>query len=281
MIAEQQMLNEICNSEFWYSRRYGCLLANGEALWADAWPIEKLRRDYAEYQERQLADVWFAEMMNLPIAFGSGLIQADEITYKPAISPRDYPIGFLTVDLAVSPEKWAHKTSIGIHSWVDDEGEVPHWHYNVGLAERGIDTIALFWKIVEIAQAWGYLCIGIENEGFQASLQTVYPHLCLIHNIEGLKFFPLKTYKHNKNARLKPWADMLKSGQYVLTEGDFVVTQQILRYNAQQKSNEDDVIDCAAYGPQMIQEYYFEIHDALHHDDSIQQVQTSYQIARL
>ncbi len=282
MIAERQMLNEICDSEFWHSRRYGCLLANGEALWADAWPLEKLQRDYAEYQERGLADVWFAEMMNLPMTAGSGLIEANDITYKPAISPRDYKLGFLTVDLAVSQEKWAHKTTIGIHSWVDDRGEKPYWHFNLGLAQQGIDTIALFWKIVEIAQTWGYLAIGIEDEGYQASLQHVYPHLCLIHNIEGLKFFPLKTYKRSKNARLKPWADMLKSGDYALTEGDFAVTQQLLRYNAQQKSNDDDIIDCGAYGPQMIQEYYFEIHDALNLNDAEQhQVQNSYQTARI
>lgn len=282
MIAEQQLLNEICNSQFWHSRRYGCLLANGEALWADAWPIEKLQRDYAEYQEIGLADVWFAEMMNLPMTSGSGLIEAEDITYKPAISPRDYPLGFLTVDLALSTERWAHKTTIGIHSWVDNEEENPYWHFNIGMSERGIDTIALFWKIVEIAQEWGYLSIGIEDEGYQASLQHVYPHLCLIHNIEGLKFFPLKTYKRSKNARLKPWADMLKGGQYALTEGDFVVTQQLLHYNAQQKSNADDVIDCGAYGPQMIQEYYFEIHDSLHGNKLDEQdVQTSYQVARV
>ena len=283
MISEQQMLNENCNSEFWHSRRYGCLLANGEALWADAWPLEKLKRDYAEYQQVGLADVWFAEMMNLPMASGSGLIEADEIFYKPAISPRDYTLGFLTVDLAISPERWAHKTCIGIHSWVDDEDEIiPHWHFNLGLAERGIDTIALFWKIVEIAQEWGYTCIGIEDENYQASLQHVYPHLCMLHNIEDLKFFPLKTYKRSKNARLKPWADMLKTGQYALTEGDFQVTQQLLRYNAQQKNNDDDIIDCAAYGTQMIQEYYFEIHDSISGSDNAQQnVQTSYQVARI
>lgn len=282
MIAEQQMLNENCNSQFWHSRRYGCLLANGEALWADAWSIEKLQRDYAEYQEVGLADVWFAEMMNLPMASGSGLIQAEEITYKPAISPREYKLGFFTVDLAISEEKWAHRTTITAHSWVDDGEGDPYWHANVLLAEKGIDTIALFWKIVEFAQTWGYFAVGIENEGFQASLQHVYPHLCLLHNIEGLKFFPLKTYKQAKNARLKPWADMLKSGQYAITEGDFVVTQQLLHYNAQKKNNDDDIIDGCAYGPQMIQEYYFEIHDALNGIDSGQlQVQTSYQIARI
>jgi hypothetical protein len=281
MISKQSLLYENCNSEFWYSRRYGCLLASGEALWPDAWPLEKLQRDYAEYQEKGLADIWFAEMMNLPMSSGSGLIDASEITYRPAIEARDHKLGFLTVDLAISKEKWAHRTCIGVHSWVDDR-EDPYWHFNVGHAQRGMDTIALFWKIVEIAQEWGYMAVGIESEAFQASLQHVFPHLCLVHGIEGLTFFPLKTYKKAKTARIKPWADMIKVGRYAITEGDFVVTQQLLEYNAQQKTNDDDVIDTGAYGPQMFAEYYYEIHDSIKGADlHLQSVQSAYEVARL
>ena len=278
MISKDSMLFENCNSQFWYSRRYGCLLADGKALWADAWPIEKLMRDYAEYQEKGLADVWFAEMMNLPMASGSGLIEAEDITYKPEIQPREFPIGFLTVDLAISKEAWAHKTSIGIHSWVDDS----HWHFNLGHSQQGMDPIELFWKIVDIAKEWGYFSIGIESEGFQASLQYIYPHLCLVHNIDNLEFFPLKTYKTQKNMRLAPWAGMLKSGEYALTEGDFTITQQLLEYDATKKENDDDVIDCGAYGPQMIREYYFEILDSINQATHQEQVaQSSYQIASI
>ena len=281
MISKQSLLYENCNSQFWYSRRYGCLLANGAALWPDAWPYEKLIRDYAEYQEKGLADVWFAEMMNLPMSSGSGLIQADEITYRPPINPREHRVGFITVDLAISQENWAHRTSIGVHTWVEGDDE-PYWHFTIPFAERGIDTIALFWKIVEIAQDWGFFAIGIEDEGYQASLQHVYPHLCMLHNIEGLKFYPLKTYKRRKNERLKPWADMLKSGEYAIDEGDFIVTQQLLEYNATSKNNDDDVIDNGAYGPQMWREYQFEILDAVKGIEFVpQQAQSCYQIARI
>ncbi len=288
MISKQSMLYENCNSQFWYSRRYGCLLANSQVLWSDAWPLPKLMQDYAEYQEAGMADVWFAEMMNLPMAVGSGLIEADQITYKPAIEPRQYRVGFLTVDLAISQENWAHRTSIGIHVWVDD-AEWPHWQFILGHTERGIDTIALFWKIIDIAQDWGFFCIGIENEGYQQSLQHVYPHLCLLHNIEGLRWYPLKTHKARKNERLKPWADMLKTkkngtpGEYALTEGDFIVTQQLLEYDATSKKNDDDIIDCGAYGPQMIREYYYEIMDSVNNINPqlSQNVQTTYQIARI
>jgi hypothetical protein len=278
MISKQSMLYENCNSQFWYSRRYGCLLANGKALWPDAWPIDKLMQDYAEYQEKGLADIWFAEMMNLPMASGSGLIEAEEITYNPEIQPRDHPIGFLTVDLAISTESWGHRSTIGVHSWVDDM----FWQFNIGFSEKGIDPIELFWKIVEISQTWGYAVIGIESEAFQASLQFVYPHLCLVHEIDGLQFFPLKTNKMRKTERLAPWASMLKTGEYALTEGDFAVTQQLLEYDPSAKSNDDDIIDCGAYGPQMVREYYYEIWNSRNSNQiQNQEVKTSYQIAEI
>lgn len=278
MISKQSMLYENCNSQFWYSRRYGCLLANSKALWPDAWPIEKLMRDYAEYQEKGLADVWFAEMMNLPMASGSGLIEADEITYKPAIEPREHSIGFLTVDLAISPNDWGHRTTVGIHSWVDDS----YWHFNIGFSERGVDPIQLFWIIIELCQDWGYTVVGIEDEAFQASLQYVYPHLCLVHNVDGIKFVPLKTNKQRKTERLAPWAGMIKKGEWAITEGDFAVTQQLLEYDPSAKANDDDIIDCGAYGPQMVQQFYYEIWNSTDHaTQNVLQIQTSYDVARI
>jgi hypothetical protein len=279
MISKNSMLFENCNSDYWYSRRYGCLLANGQPLWPDAWSIEKLQRDYREYQERGLADVWFAEMMNLPMAAGSGLIDAEDITYKPAVLPRDEPIGFLTVDLAISEEKWAHKTVIAVHSWVNDS----FWQITYKIAYTGIDPIALFYEIIRIGQEWGYYAVGIESEAYQASLQFVFPHLCLVEQIEGFKFVPLKTGKTRKVERLAPWAGMLKSGDYALTEGDFEITQQLLEFDPSKKHNDDDTIDCCAYGPQMVREYYYEIWDSNTDDkEQLKQIaQSSYQIARI
>ena len=255
MISKNSMLFENCKSDYWYSRRYGCLLANGEPLWPDAWSVEKLQRDYREYQERGLADVWFAEMMNLPMAAGAGLIDASEITYKPAVQPRENAIGFLTVDLAISEEKWAHKTVIAVHTWVDDT----FWQIAYTIAFHGIDPIALFHEIIKLGQLWGFYTVGIESEAYQASLQFIYPHLCLTESIEGFTFVPLKTNKMRKVERLAPWAGMLKAGDYALTEGDFSVTQQLLEFDPTKRHNDDDEIDCCAYGPQMVREYYFEI----------------------
>ncbi len=276
MISQNSMLYENCQSRFWTSRRYGCLLANGEALWSDAWSIEKLMADYLEYQENGMADVWFAEMMNLPMASGAGLIEAEEITYKPAIQPRDHEVGFLTVDLAISEQTWAHNTVIAVHTWVDEE----FWQITETHSYHGIDPIALFYEIIRVGQEWGYYAVGIESVAYQASLQYVFPHLCMVDQIEGFEFVAL-TATNRKVERLAPWAGLLKTGEYALTEGDFGITQQLLEYNPAKKHNKDDEIDACAHGPQMINTFMNVILNAVHKvENQKQESQSIYQLER-
>ena len=61
-----------------------------------------------EYLEAGMADVWFAEMMNMPTAGGRGIIKAEDIVYRPFRIPDDIKYGFITIDLAISEQTWAH-----------------------------------------------------------------------------------------------------------------------------------------------------------------------------
>jgi len=276
MISHESMLHENCESDFWYSRRYGCLLANGEALWPDAWSLEKLAVDYLEYQDAGMADVWFAEMMNLPMAGGNGLIEADEITYKPAIEPRDHEIGFFTIDLAISDKSWAHKQVIAVHVWVDEE----FWQVPCTYELTTNDPVALFYEVVRLAEIWGFFVVGIESVAYQASLQFTFPHLCLLEGIEGMEFVPLPA-ANRKVERLAPWAGLLKKGEYCLTEGDFHITQQLLKFDPTKKHNDDDTIDACAHGPHMIANYYNLIYDKVHKIDRPPHVaQSVYQLEK-
>lgn len=255
MIEQQSMLMEHTKSEYWHSRLYGAILKDGTPLWADAWSIEALREDYKEYQLAGMADVWFAEMMNMPMSSANALIQASEIVYEAPIEPGDYKYGFITVDLAISKETWAHKTTLTVHMYIPEEGNEPsYWQIPYEAAYTGIDTITLFWTIVELAEQWGISLVGIENAAFQQSLQTVYPHLCLIHNVQNLEFKPVPA-SARLVARLAAFAGYLKSKYYRLTEGDFRITQQLLAFNPQKTKNEDDSVDGAAQGVYMIDNY--------------------------
>ncbi len=274
MISNKCLLKEHCESEYWFSRRYGCLLSNGKVLWPDAWPMDKLKKDFNEYLQAGMMDVWFAEMMNMPIGSGRGLIKANEIFYAPEVMPGDIEYGFMTVDLATSEETWAHETTVVVHGWVGD-----HWQ-NIELAGGvGIDPIQLFEIIIALAYKWQINVVGIESVAFQASLKYVFQYLCMERFIENMLFVDTHA-RQRKVQRLASWAAMIKNKSYALTQGDFVMTGQLLEFNPKVKNNDDDYIDAAAYAVEMIDSYILEIQEQIAMTDPAP-VQNSYEVARI
>ena len=250
LISANSILYEILQSPQWRSYRYGALLSNGKSLWPDAWPIDKLRRDFLEYQRAGMLDVWFAEMMNMPVPSGGGIIKAEEITYAAPRLPEEIDHAFITVDLAISDKSWAHRTVAAVHAFAP---ETPNQYQIVECnGWKGIDPIALFSELIRMAYRWGVHVIGIEAVAYQASLQHIYPHFCRERGINDIEFVPLRA-NARKAERIIPWAGMLKTGEWALTEGDIAITEQLLMYDVKRRDNDDDYIDCCAYGPQMLQ----------------------------
>ncbi len=286
IVVSPCLLTLHCESKFWFSRHYGCLLADGSALWPDAWPIKKLKIDFEMYQEAGQTDTWFAEMMNLPMPPGGGLIKATEITYQPEKMPDDLQYGFLTVDLAISEETWAHKTVVAVHGF---DPEVELWQIVEYKYWQGIDPVRLFYEIVDLATKWRFNDIGIESVAFQASLKYIYRHLALTENLDFLRWHDLPAVR-KKVHRLATWAAMLKrkrtiigdievttNGTYALTYGDFMCTQQLLMFDPTKRNNDDDIADACAHGATMIAMYISEIirqirPDSVGHAKSIGQI---------
>lgn len=261
LISSNSILHEIITNESWKSYRYGALLSNGKPLWPEAWPLEKLRADFLEYQRAGMLDVWFAEMMNMPVPSGGGIIKPNEIHYEPPRLPDEFSHAFITVDLAISDKKWAHRTAAAVHCFSEtpDKLQKP-WQYQITEcnAWRGIDPVALFDELIRMAYRWGVRVIGIEAVAYQASLQHIYPHFCRERGIYDIQFVPLRA-AGRKAERIISWAGALKASEWVLTQGDIEITEQLLMYDPLRRDNDDDVIDCCAYGPQMIQYHLAEI----------------------
>jgi hypothetical protein len=249
MISNKCLLREHCESQFWHSMRFGCLLSDGTPLWPDAWPLDKLREDFLEYLNNGLLDVWFAEMMNQPMAAGRGLIRADQIEYRHKLFPDDIEYGFMTVDVAISNKTWGHKTSIAVHGFYEKK-----WQLVDSFLEQAVDPIKLFEKIYELACLWHIQVVGIETIGYQAALKFVFDYLMMERGIEGLEFVELSNTER-KVQRLAGWCAFLKNKSYVLTNGDLATTDQLLSFDPIKKTNDDDLIDAAAYSVEMIDDY--------------------------
>ena len=261
LLSTMSVLYRLLESPAWRSYLYGCLKADGTPLWPEVWSIEKLREDFKEYQRLGLVARWFAEMMNMPIPEGGAVITGEEICYQPMRFPDDLKFGFITVDPAVSKERWADRAAVVAHGWVEDEQQ---WQIVEKRSHHGIDLVDLFWDIIDLAAKWGFRCIGVENDAMQKAVGVLFQHLQLTNGLNQYLFLPVQSYKQRKSERIATWAAMLKQtkdrrAMYALTQGDYDITQQLLVYQPARKKNQDDIIDSCSYGVQMISRYLHEI----------------------
>ena len=270
-------------STFWASRQYGALLANGEPLWPEEWPLEALQKDLAMYQEQGLTSVWFAEMMNYPMVSENALIKPEEIFYAPALVPGDSRIGFLTVDLAMSKETWANESAVAVHLWN------PHfkmWQIVELFTKKGIDVTSLYEKITELMMKWDLYVCAIESYAYQGVMRNVFSLLSMIkHPMNSFQFVPVHHGKTNKTAHIASWASLLKQTpskqpMYALTKGDWIITNQLIRYDARKTDNDDDAIDACSYGPTVTLQYMGQIINSIrrHGRHDITSPQGTYQV---
>lgn len=254
MLSVKSLLYYFCRpeTEHWHSMRYGILLEGGKSLWPEVFPLELIKQDYKEYKDAGMTGRWFAEMMNMPMPNSSPLIKSDEIQYSGPKMPEDIQYGFITYDPAVSLKTWADNTGIACHGFVMRTGK---WQILETFCGK-VEPEKGFLIAMDMALRWRFRVIGIEKAAMQASLQYLFKVYLKIHGFEGqIEFVELPHGQNTKTERLAAWCSMIRKDQYCITEGDYVITEQLLNYNPEKKENEDDIIDACAYGPIMIMQY--------------------------
>lgn len=260
---QKSLLKQFIESPHWHSRVYGVIRQNGQPLWPELWSLEKIKADYEEYQYHKKTERWFAEMMNVPVPEGGSIISINEIKYCPPRQPGDGLYGCITCDPAISRNAWADRAAIAAHIYVDNDIDNPHegiWQTVEVRYWRGIDPTDLFWQIIDLATTWRIRHIGVEAVAMQSALEYLFRHLAYTNGLTQYSFVPLPTHNQAKAARIIAWASQLKhtetkSATWALTSGDFIITKQLLSFAPTRRDNDDDIIDCCAYGPRMVDQY--------------------------
>lgn len=261
MLSNQSILYYIVTqSKQWHSMRFGCLLSDGSPLWPEMWPLEAIKADYIEYQKNGLANIWFAEMMNLPMAEGTALIDPADIMYLPIVTPGEQKNAFITYDPAISQKTWANESAVAVHAWVRDRWQI------VEIVSGKYELDQVFWIILELCLKWNTRCVGIEKGAFQIGIKFIFDLLMKSHN-QRFDIYEVEHKNRSKVERLAAWASLLRNKTWVLTEGDQVVTQQLIGFDPLKTNNIDDVIDACAMGPVMTEYYMIEIMEQYTIDD--------------
>jgi hypothetical protein len=232
----------------WHSMRIGCIKSDGTPLWPELWSMEALRQDFIEYQKLGLTALWFAEMMNMPMADADGLIKSEDIKYRAMINPGDQQAAFITIDPAISEKTYADKTGVVVHVLHNDRWQIAEY------IEERLQPERLFFIVVELTLRWQTKVVGIEIAGYQRVLKVLFEVLMTMHRVQ-FEVFEVPHRNRPKTERLIAWCAMVRQGIYYLNEGDFAVVEQLLSYDPTKKNNVDDLIDACSMGPTMINLY--------------------------
>jgi hypothetical protein len=274
MLSNKCFLYQITLLDEWASRRMGCLKADGTPLWPDLWSLEKIREDFILYQKLGLVGLWFAEMMNMPVANENGLIAANDIRYRPIVNPGEQEAAFITVDPAISEQTWADKTAIVVHVLYNDVWQVAEY------IEQRIQPDQTFWILIELCKKWKTKVVGIEMAAYQKVLKILFDVLMLVNNTVRFEIFEVPHRNRPKTERLVAFCSMMREGQWYLNEGDFGVTEQLLAYDPAKKNNTDDLIDACSMGPTMYNLYLPQILEAYDVTPANDQIVSGYALQR-
>lgn len=263
MLSNQSILYYIVMvSEEWHSMLFGCLVSFVDidgtirlrSLWPEMWSLEEIQKDYLEYQRQGLAHLWFAEMMNTPMAEGTALIDPSEIVYQPVVNPGQQKVSYITYDAAVSQKTWGNDTALAVHAYVAERWQI----VEVVKGKYSLDQV--FFILVELCLKWNTRVVGIETGAFQVGIKLIFDILMKAHN-QSFQVYEVPHMNRSKVERLAAWCAALKQKIWTLTEGDQVITHQLISFDPLKTNNIDDVIDACAMGPVMKELYLSEIMD--------------------
>ncbi len=256
MLSSKSILYHLVHrSRMWYSIIYGCLLSDGTSLWPEMWPLEAIRQDFIEYQQMGLIARWFPEMMNLPIAEGSLLINGDEISYSPPLNPGDQETAFITVDPAISKKEHANASAVVVHALRNSQWQI------VETISGRFDPGQLFMVILRACIKWNTRTVGIEQGSYKLALEFLFEIFMQEHQ-QQFFVYEIPHYNRGKTERLAVWCALLKKGMWSLQDGDIVITQQLMTYDPVKSNNVDDIIDACAMGVVMTEMYMPAIMDS-------------------
>lgn len=108
-----------------------------------------------------------------------------------------------------------------------------------------------------LACKWNAWVWGIEAVAAQRVLIPFFKLLLagklMSHSVEMI---PLMAGKGDpKVARIKSWVGLMAAGEYAIYDGAIEIVTQMVGYNMKKKSNDDDLLDSCAYGPQVLLNY--------------------------
>ncbi len=256
MLQKTSLLSRLSQRPNWNPVVFGCLVKDAVSgvlrpLWPDRWSLDELVEDFQEYKDLGLVETWMCEMMNMPGHGADGFTQ-ENICYRVPPGSDEILAAWLVLDPAFGEKATNDSSSITVHVLPKDGCPMVVEHRTGKFKEDEI-----FEHMFQLGLKWGAWVWGIEAVAAQRVLipffQLLLVSKLMNHRVEMVPLFA--GAGDPKVARIKAWAALMSKQEYAIYEGAIDITTQLLSYNMKKKSNDDDLIDSCAYGPQMLLQY--------------------------
>lgn len=242
MYSEECILFQLKNNPTWVSLITGAIRENGEPLWPELHSLDELMESYFHDEALGEADVWFAEVMNDPIARATSLLHAMLPDFE-GNEGQVVPDGvFLTIDPA------------GFRDISDDNVIAVHYVFEgkgiVAAIDAGIkDPEQLIIRALQLAVQHGASLIGVEDVAYQQTLLFWFKKYMTDWQLNSIEVQPLKPAGRSKEARIRLFIAELYARNYSLfADVRTLFTWQAMAYKIGKKDNKDDILDAVAYG---------------------------------
>ena len=250
MYSDHCILYQLKENSRWISLITGAILANGEPLWPELHSLEELYDSYLHDVELGEADVWFAEVMNDPVAAKVSLLDGN-IPDCPYSFKTEVPDGvFITIDPA-GFRKHSDDNVIAVHYVFDGKGIVRE------IDAGNKDPEALIKDSLRLAIAHGASLIGIEDAAYQQTLLFWVQKYIKLWKISGVHIVPLKHKNRSKESRIRVFVmEVLARNYYIHQDARAVWLWEALKYKIGADNNTDNILDATAYGIDVRSEHW-------------------------
>ena len=239
----------------WQSFITGAILQDWTPLWPEYFSIEDLLDEYEHDAEAGEAEIWFAEVMNIPIGGANDLVPGGKIPITPISDLDDPEAGFVTVDPA------------GYRTKSDDNVIMVHQiyfpcHYQVRKITHGVmNPQEVIDQVIADCIEFGIKFVGVETVAYQQTLKFWMEKAILEHEGElDITIIDLKPQQRFKTTRIVNWIKALLTKDYSLhADVRAQVLFQALAFKKHRTDNKDDILDDGAYGLDIREEYHDQI----------------------
>lgn len=258
MYSDHCILYQLKENAQWISLVTGAILENGVPLWPELHSLEELLDSYLHDVAMGESDVWFAEVMNDPVAAKISLLNGP-IPVCPYKFENEVPDGvFITIDPAGMREN-SDDNVIVVHYVFDGKGITRH-------IEAGKkDPESLIQETLRLALAHGASVIAVEDAAYQQTLLFWFNKYIALWQIQDIHLVPLKTRNRSKEARIRLYvAELYAQGYYIHQDALAQWLWQAHKYKIGAPKNKDDILDAVAYGIDVRNEYWHLVTNLLH-----------------